>query len=84
MESPSGSCTTIVTGFGRCGSTMLMRMLDAGGMPVVADSRASFESELFRVPKPTDWQQYRGRAIKVLDPHRWCFPSAQDVRFLFR
>jgi hypothetical protein len=75
--------TTIVTGFGRCGSTMVMRMLDAAGMPVVADSRASFESDLFRQPRLMDWNQFAGRAIKVLDPHRWCFPAASNVRFLF-
>jgi hypothetical protein len=40
--------TTIVTGFGRCGSSMVMRMLDAAGMPVVADSRAVQIDEALR------------------------------------
>ena len=79
----SDTPTTIVTGFGRCGSTMVMHMLNAIDVPTIADSKASFESDLFRMPKLMDWDQFGGRAIKVLDPHRWSFPAHSNVRFIF-
>lgn len=61
------SATVAVCGFGRCGSSMVMRMLDVGGIPPVAGS-ASVSYEL-----RTDAQasltadDLDGRAIKLLD-----------------
>lgn len=57
-----------VTGFGRCGSTMVMAMLDAGGVPPVEGSGPrSYElpgvSHAFSLPPGS----LGGRAIKLLD-----------------
>ena len=62
----------VVTGFGRCGSSLAMRMLCAGGMPVTTDNRDSFEDErVMRLPGDTRWlRECEGRALKVLDPYR--------------
>jgi len=58
---------TIVAGFGRCGSSLVMQMLAAGGMPTPYSEYPSYE---------TDFPHTRvaihalfGGAIKVLDPH---------------
>lgn len=76
--------TAVVTGFGRCGTTLLMRMLDAGGMRCFADSRASFELGRLAVPSASvDWGAYAGGAVKVLDPQRWFFDRGHRLRFLF-
>ena len=76
--------TVIVTGFGRCGTTMLMQMLHAGGMPVVADSTVSFECKEFERPSAgMNWQRFAGTAIKILDPQRWLFKGTHTLRFIF-
>ena len=68
---------TLVSGFGRCGSSLVMQMLEAGGMPMVGqypafeDGRAS--------PKHGDlaWLLgYPGRAVKLLDPQLFDIPRA--------
>lgn len=66
--------TVIVTGFGRCGSSLTMRMLHAGGLPVVADDHESFEVTGAGLQS---WQPEEvarvlaapGHAVKVLDLH---------------
>lgn len=53
-----------VCGFGRCGSTMLMAMLDAGGIPIVAGAdERSYETPLDRLTA----DDVDGRAVKALD-----------------
>jgi len=61
---------TIVSGFGRCGSSMLMQMLAAGGMkcsgkwPSFEDTRATRS-----LPHDIGWlDEYHGRAVKILAP----------------
>ena len=58
---------TVVCGFGRCGSSLVMQMLAAGGMKTPYSSYPSFE-----ISKETrmDVRALDGGAIKVLDPHR--------------
>lgn len=54
-------CAIGVCGFGRCGSSMLMAMLDAGGVsPVDGTAPGTYETSLGASPKP-------GRSIKLLD-----------------
>lgn len=67
-----------VCGFGRCGSSLLMQMLSAGGIettgpyPSFEDYRSNFVS--FDLP----WfAEQRGRAVKILDPHK--APSIDGV-----
>ena len=63
----------LVAGLGRCGTTMMMTMLDAGGFPVTGP-RPSYElTERFsptRADKP--WLAAQGgNAVKLLDPTRY-------------
>lgn len=54
-----------VCGFGRCGSTMLMAMLDAGGIPPVATADpGTYEHDPTVTLAAAD---YEGRAVKLLD-----------------
>lgn len=62
----------IVAGLGRCGTTLAMRMLVRGGMPVhpSADRTAFEESETNVMQWPVDesvWEARDGLACKVLD-----------------
>lgn len=50
----------VVSGFGRCGSSLVMQMLAAGGVPCIGDYPA-FEGRDAVQP---------GQAVKILDPHR--------------
>lgn len=55
--------TVAVTGFGRCGSSMVMRMLEVGGFPL-APSGGFPAYETHRISIATS---HPGEAIKVLD-----------------
>jgi len=77
---------TIVTGLGRCGSSLVMRMLHRGGMPVVADDFASYEDlRVTLLPAHAEWlPECVGKALKILDPHEHLLPSAiYAYRFLW-
>ena len=57
---------TIIAGFGRCGSSLVMQMLAAGGMATPHSEFPSYEIN--------DWtgvfvSDFYGGAIKILDPH---------------
>lgn len=57
-----------VCGFGRCGSTMLMRMLDAGGIPPVEGSQPiSYELPTIDLLGRLDTKDVIGHASKILD-----------------
>lgn len=59
-----------VAGFGRCGTTMMMTMLDRGGFPVVGPRPAYEVGEMSPMAKP-DPQWLRacaGKAVKWIDP----------------
>ena len=61
----------LVCGLARCGSSMVMQMLEAGGVEVTGDW-PSFEDRRAGVAGlDQDWlEQQRGRAVKLLDPQR--------------
>lgn len=62
---------TIVAGLGRCGTSMMMQMLSAGGVDVVGDWPSYEVDEAGRVPISNDWAaSMDGRTVKVLDPQR--------------
>lgn len=74
---------TIVTGFGRCGSSLAMQMLSAGGMPCAGEYPA-FELSVAAGPQNLSWlSDYQGRAVKILDPqyHQW--PMKVPFRFIW-
>lgn len=62
---------TLVSGLGRCGTTMVMHMLAAGGAPVVGRAPGYEVDQAAHIPLDRDWLlSLEDRAVKVLDPHR--------------
>ena len=61
----------LVCGFGRCGSSLMMQMLNAGGIPATG-THPSFEDDHANAAEfDSAWLAQQGsRAVKVLDPHR--------------
>jgi hypothetical protein len=86
----------IVSGLPRSGTSMMMKMLDAGGVPVWTDGRRAADDqnphgyyELERVkdldkPLAKTWlRDGRGRAIKVISSLLEELPDANNYRVLF-
>jgi len=75
---------TVVSGFGRCGSSLVMQMLVAGGFPVYADegTAPAYETaHMLTLPRETAWlDACEGKAVKVLDPHVFHLPSGRRYR----
>lgn len=72
----------LVTGLGRCGTTLVMHMLRAAGVPVAGRAPA-FEdhTRMGRTPD-LDWlAQQRGRAVKWIDPTLCKIPAEDDDRY---
>jgi hypothetical protein len=71
---------TIVAGFGRCGSSLVMQMLAAGGMPTPYSSFPSYEIvDKTKILIPTLY----GGAVKVLDPHINRPPMGPEYRWIW-
>ena len=75
----------VVAGLGRCGSTLMMRMLHAGGMDVFCENKTDFETELiFTLPDNNAWLGLcTGKALKLLDPHENLPSPSFDYRFIW-
>jgi hypothetical protein len=79
---------TLVCGFGRCGSSLTMQMLAAGGMPVLGEHPAyEVSGALATAPSGNRLQaafleRCEGQALKLLDPHRFLLPR-RDYRVLW-
>ena len=72
---------TLVCGFGRCGTSLVMRMLDAGGLPPFESGPPAYEN-----PANTDlfWlRQAVGHAVKILDPLKFQLPPEWPWRFIW-
>lgn len=67
--------TTLITGFGRCGTSLVLQMLQAGGFPVVGEYPA-FEHEQIRQFNK-DWLVCQEGAVKVLNPHHLTFEPGE-------
>jgi len=64
--------TVGVCGFPRCGSTMVMKMLDAGGVaPVAGTSLVSYELDHLDSFLQLPVDALRGRSVKLLDFALW-------------
>jgi hypothetical protein len=85
---------TVVSGLPRSGTSMLMRMLDAGGMPVLTDAvrgadddnpRGYFEFErVKRLAEDKEWVALaEGRAVKVISFLLAELPPGRAYRVLF-
>ena len=72
--------TVFVAGLGRCGTSLLMQMLDAGGMAVYPDKGwPAYEyGDYFQTGGSPEWLKgVSGKASKLLDPHKlhWSLKS---------
>ncbi len=67
----------LVCGLGRCGTSLVMQMLAAGGVECAGEPPA-FEGEFNAVERitPGFLRSQRGRAVKLLDPQR-CGPKLE-------
>lgn len=79
---------TLVCGFGRCGSSLVMQMLDAGGIPGTGAYPAFEAHEALAVlagdTLDAAWIAAQvGRAVKVLDPQRGRLPSGIPYRAIW-
>jgi hypothetical protein len=86
----------VVSGLPRSGTSMMMRMLEAGGLPVVADGRRSadddnplgyFEDERVKAlasdPDRSWVAEARGKAIKVISRLLPELPSTETYKVVF-
>lgn len=74
----SAKPVVIVAGLGRCGTTLLMNMLAAGGMECAGFVPAYEDERSSDGPLDREWfASLSGRAIKVLNPHH--NPPPKDV-----
>lgn len=75
----------LVCGLSRCGSSLMMQILQELGIPWTHGSRV-VSGEIEGVPPYTDelWEQSKGKAIKVLDPHTHPLPEKFDVIVMLR
>lgn len=79
--------TIIVAGLGRCGSSLVMQMLAAGGAACVG-TYPDFEDDLTMDLPGIDAQRTfvercKGRAVKLLDPHLHQPPIGLEYRSIF-
>lgn len=74
-----------VCGFGRCGSSMIMAMLDAGGVPpVVGSAERSYELPNLEGLVDLTYDDLEGRAVKLLDAiGHYSMPKAYDWRMIW-
>ena len=84
MSAPS---ITVVTGSSRCGTSLMMRMLHAGGVPVYCEPGnvgISFETnQAVRLPAAHAWlNECEGKAVKILEPTTFRPPSGPTYRFI--
>lgn len=84
----------IVSGLPRSGTSLMMQMLDRGGVPVVTDGRRSadvdnprgyYEYEAVkRVKRDASWlPSIRGRAVKAVSQLLYDFPATERYRIIF-
>lgn len=76
---------TLVCGFGRCGSSLVMQMLEAGGMPVTGEYPA-FEASDIVTTRHIDAARLRGlsgHALKLLDPQRYTIPRGVSTHAIW-
>lgn len=85
---------TIVSGLPRSGTSLLMQMLEAGGMPVLTDGRRSADEDNPR--GYYEWERIRslpqdagciaeaeGKAVKVISQLLFALPNNRDYSIMF-
>src|SRR5438445_11951713 len=85
---------TIVSGLPRSGTSLMMQMLTAGGMPVLTDGerqadtdnpRGYFEWERIKLlpQQPECIAEAEGKAVKVISQLLFALPDGRDYRVIF-
>lgn len=79
----AGKPVIVVSGLSRCGTSLVMQMLEAGGIRVTGQYPA-FELDRCAGPCDLAWlSDHSGQAIKVLDPHIHNWPTGLDLRVIW-
>lgn len=74
----------VVSGLGRCGSTMVMKMLDAGGLPVIGNKVSYEDMRCIEVTKASKWlEEAQGHGIKILDIQRQSLPGEFQYKVIW-
>lgn len=78
---------TLVCGFGRCGSSLVMQMLVAGGMPAYGPGSEypAYETYLSQeLPQNHKWLKGAyGRCVKILDPRIFTPPDGLPYQIIW-
>jgi len=79
--------TILVAGLGRCGSSLVMQMLDVAGVPTIG-RYPDFEDDVnLRLPNLEAQREFTercaGRAVKLIDPHLHGPPIGLEYRTIF-
>jgi len=79
---------TVVSGLPRSGTSLMMKMLHAGGMPVYMDDHQAVLLETHRAEQlrngDTEWlADCEGKAVKILEPHKNPPPEGYEYRFIW-
>lgn len=85
---------TIVSGLPRSGTSLMMQMLDAGGLPVLSDGERKADTDnpkgylewerIKQLPKdPSLIAEAEGKAVKVISQLIMSLPSGHDYRVIF-
>jgi hypothetical protein len=78
---PDRDFITLVCGFGRCGSSLVMQMLEAAGFPVTGEWPAFEDDRVTMNLSAAAWRtQFMGSAVKVLDPQHTAPPAGLNYR----
>ena len=73
----------VVSSFGRAGSSLVMKMLQAGGYPILANKPGSLEhTGMAQLPTYSTWLE-DGCAVKINDPHLFTPPKGLDYQFIW-
>lgn len=75
---------TLVSGFGRCGSSLVMQMLEAAGLPMTGEYPAFEDMIATDLDASLDkWLRRDGAAVKLLDPQRHNGPRGIPCRVIW-
>jgi hypothetical protein len=71
----------LVAGLGRCGSSLVMQMLEAAGLPCLGEYPGFEDARFNHCPVPADLlRSHAGHAVKCLNPH--LTPLAYDAPWI--